>query len=80
MTPAASMPGVSGTGTFIWYAPLVCSRSANDTPAATTPITKPSSAAGSATSAQTTSSGPVSLRFNPLRDWSGSLRDIRRLS
>ena len=53
------MPGVNGSGSFSWYPPLVCSRSANDTPAAATSMTTLPSAAGSSTSAQRTSSCPV---------------------
>ncbi len=59
ITPAASMPGVNGSGSFSWYPPLVCSRSANDTPAAATSMITPPSAVGSSASAHRTSSGPV---------------------
>ncbi len=65
-TPAASMPGVYGNATRIWYAPRVCSRSAKDTPAAATSMTTPPAAdsagsadSGSATSVHSTPSGPV---------------------
>jgi hypothetical protein len=58
-TPAASMPSVNGTGTCSWYAPVVCSRSAYETPAATTSITTPPSATGSSASVHTTPSRPA---------------------